>query len=191
MGSPSGTYAEKSPGGGRILIVDDQDDVRLMLQTVLSLDGWDTEGAASGEEAVARVGRTPDLDVLVVDYRMPDLDGVEVARRIRRSGFQRPIIICSAYLNPQIEHDADALGAHTVSKDDLRELRETIRRRIAANDAEQQGEDSHRLAAIVESADDAIIGKTLAGIVDSWNPGAERIFGYSAKEMIGSPIWVL
>jgi PAS domain S-box-containing protein len=191
MTSPARTRAEESPAGGRILIVDDQEDVRLMLQTVLALDGWETEEAASGEEAVARVARTPDLDVLVVDYRMPDLDGVEVARRIRRSGFQRPIIICSAYLNPQIEHDADALGAHTVSKDDLRELRETIRRRIAANDAERWGEDSHRLAAIVESADDAIIGKTLAGIVDSWNPAAERIFGYSAKEMIGSPIWVL
>lgn len=45
-----------------------------------------------------------------------------------------------------------------------------------------------RLAAIVESSDDAIVGKDLAGIVTSWNAGAEKIFGYSASEMVGQPI---
>ncbi|HUX72631.1 MAG TPA: PAS domain S-box protein [Steroidobacteraceae bacterium] len=45
-----------------------------------------------------------------------------------------------------------------------------------------------RLAAIVESSDDAIIGKDLDGIVNSWNKGAEKIFGYSAAEMLGTSI---
>ncbi|HEX2249249.1 MAG TPA: PAS domain S-box protein [Gemmatimonadales bacterium] len=48
-----------------------------------------------------------------------------------------------------------------------------------------------RLAAIVESSDDAIVSKTLDGIVMTWNASAERIFGYSAKEMIGSSIYLL
>jgi PAS domain S-box-containing protein len=49
-------------------------------------------------------------------------------------------------------------------------------------------EDRSRLAAIVQSSDDAIVGKTLDGIVTSWNEGARRLFGYTAEEMVGQPL---
>ncbi len=48
-----------------------------------------------------------------------------------------------------------------------------------------------RIAAVVESSDDAIISKSLDGIIMSWNAGAQRIFGYTAKEIIGKSILVL
>jgi PAS domain S-box-containing protein len=48
-----------------------------------------------------------------------------------------------------------------------------------------------RLAAVVESADDAIIGKTLEGTITSWNSGAQRIYGYTAEEIVGRPITIL
>ena len=73
---------------------------------------------------------------------------------------------------------------------------EALRRRIETLEAKEadwaEAEDAAlRLAAMVQSADDAIIGKTLKGIVQTWNPGAERLYGYRAEDMIGQDMTVL
>ena len=58
--------------------------------------------------------------------------------------------------------------------------------------AQRQAEEGERrLAAIVEQSEDAIIAKDREGVITEWNQGAERVYGYSSEEALGSPISIL
>jgi PAS domain S-box-containing protein len=62
---------------------------------------------------------------------------------------------------------------------------------VDVTDRDRTEEADKRLAAIIEDCDDAIISKNLRGVINSWNRGAERLFGYSAEEVVGRPVTIL
>jgi two-component system, OmpR family, response regulator MprA len=79
----------------RILVVDDEPAVREALQRALKLDGYDVQLAANGREALAAVP-TVEPDAVVLDVLMPQLDGLEVCRRMRRDGDRTPVLMLTA-----------------------------------------------------------------------------------------------
>ena len=100
---------------------------------------------------------------------------------IRRDGTERAVDDSAA---PVRDGEGHVVGCVLVFRD------VTERRRLERQAAEQ-AEAARKLAAIVDSSEDAIIGKTLDGIIQSWNSAAERVFGYAADEAVGRPITML
>jgi len=94
--------------------------------------------------------------------------------RVRKDGEEFPIEITVSPIRDAVER---IVGASTIGRD--------------ISERKRREEDLSRLAAVVESSDDAIIGRTLDGTVTHWNNAAQRIYGYSAAEIIGKPTSVL
>ena len=94
--------------------------------------------------------------------------------RVRKDGSVFP---ASLTIAPMRNEDGVIVGASAVHRD-VTEQREAF-------------ELAQRMTAIVESSDDAIIGRTLDGMITSWNPAAERMFGYSSQEILGKSVGVL
>jgi response regulator NasT len=94
----------------KVLVVDDTDHVRNMLVDMLELDGFDVVGqAASGADGVTLADSSAP-DVIVMDYKMPGMDGLTAARAIRASRPSQAIILYTAYLDSKLEAEARAAG---------------------------------------------------------------------------------
>jgi len=102
--------------GERVLIVDDNEDVRRILDLRLRLAGFDVVGAADGREGLAtlRAGR---WDLVVLDLVMPELDGFEFLSELRGVGSAPPVVVITQYDDAVNRQRALALGAaHYVGK---------------------------------------------------------------------------
>ena len=94
----------------RILVVDDEPDVRAGLAAVLEREGYAVELAAGGPQALARVAEGR-LDLMVTDLRMPDLSGIELLRAVRQAGADMPVLVMTAHWTVEDAVTAMKLGA--------------------------------------------------------------------------------
>jgi len=89
--------APGSPGRYRLLVVDDEPTLRLGFSYALS--DHETDTAAGGNEALAKLDSNG-YDLMILDLRMPDIDGLRVIETLRRHGNFLPIVLCSAAITP-------------------------------------------------------------------------------------------
>jgi len=94
----------------RILVVDDEPDMRAGLSAVLEREGHAVEVATGGAQALARVGEGG-IDLMVTDLRMPDLSGIELLRAVRQAGAEMPVLVITAYGTVEDAVTAMKLGA--------------------------------------------------------------------------------
>jgi two-component system response regulator AtoC len=125
--------------GNRVLIADDEKNMRWVLAEALKAEGYEVTEAADGKAAIAAVKDAPP-DLMVLDHKMPAPDGMEVLRRLRSEGHQFPVIMLTAHGNVATAVDAIKNGAteYLTKPFDLEELKLAIEKalRIAALSAE-------------------------------------------------------
>jgi DNA-binding NarL/FixJ family response regulator len=97
----------------RVLVVDDEPMVRRMLAEVLADAGIDVVGqAADGIEGVA-LARSSQPDAILLDIRMPNLDGLAAGRQVRETDPDVRLVFFSAYDDPALKQEAHAVGVST------------------------------------------------------------------------------
>jgi len=112
--------------GKRILVVDDERNVRMMYRTALETEGFEITEADSGTAAVKRFGQAR-FDLAVLDLRMPEMDGLELLEAMRKKNITTPTVIITAYGDVPNAVKAMKLGAidflpKPVTPDQLRSL---------------------------------------------------------------------
>jgi DNA-binding NarL/FixJ family response regulator len=96
----------------RVLIVDDTDHVRDMLGQMLELDGFELAGSARrGKEAIELLPSSR-ADIVIIDYKMPDMDGITATKQMRAFAPDIPVILYTAYLDDEIETAAREAGVN-------------------------------------------------------------------------------
>ncbi|MFN3608884.1 MAG: ATP-binding protein [Hyphomonas sp.] len=113
-GRDAGEEQEPMAGAGRVLIADDNPVNALIARRALESAGFTVTVAATGSEAIEAAARM-EPDLVLMDLRMPVMDGFEAMRRLRAGGFTLPIIAVSAEINPDIERRARDAGADGVA----------------------------------------------------------------------------
>jgi PAS domain S-box-containing protein len=187
-----------------ILLVDDHEANLLALEVVLQPLSQKLIKVRSGEEALQFLLKE-DCAVVLLDIRLGGMDGFEVAQRIRSQERSKhtPIIFITAFES----EDFSPTKAYTLGAVDylvkplvpeilsakvevflaLYQRTEQVRQLQRLQTEQARAE----LAAIVESSEDVILSEDLQGIITSWNKGAERLYGYTAEEIVGKHVSLL
>lgn len=114
-------------GKARLLIVDDEESIRLLYQQEFMDEGYDVLLASSGEEALELLGKEL-VDLVILDIRMKEMSGLEALQHIVKEKKNLPVILCSAYSSYQDDFSSWLADAYVIKSSDLTELKEEVKR---------------------------------------------------------------
>jgi DNA-binding response OmpR family regulator len=130
-------HAKRSAGRGRILLAEDDHDLRRALEEVLTLAGYDVHAVATGtalleELASCLVKHGKPADVMVTDIRMPGCNGLSIVDGLRAAGWTQPILVISAFGDAEVRARIKRLGVEFMPKPiDPDDLERTLSRMCA------------------------------------------------------------
>jgi PAS domain S-box-containing protein len=172
-----------------LLAEDNPADARLVREMLSETHGLNFEltHATRLHDAIAQL-RSTRFDAVLLDLGLPDSQGMETIEQTLRTNGTLPVVVLTGLNDERFAEEILRAGAQDYLVkgqfgSDL--LLRTIRYAVERKRAEVK---LRHLAAIVDCCSEGIISKTLDGMILSWNTGAERIYGYTAAEMVGSSI---
>ena len=102
--------------GGKLLLVEDEDMVRIVAERALTRAGYEVTACANGEEGLAAITEGGTFDIVVSDVVMPGMDGPAMVRAIRAQRPQMPVLFMSGYAEEQLRRDIDIPDMHFIAK---------------------------------------------------------------------------
>ena len=178
----------------RVLVVEDSQDDAALLERELRRGGYEPiTKRVETAEAMSDELKRQEWDIVISDYILPRFGGLEALNLLKRAGLDLPFIIISGKIGEDTAVEAMRAGAHDyIMKDRLTRLIPAIQRELqeaGVRRARKLAEEAlQRQAQIIDHIHDSVVSTDLDGNVTSWNKGAERLFGYKAKEALGKHI---
>lgn len=107
----------------RVIVADDDEAMRMLLAAALETEGFEVVEASSGHELVRTLDGVPrdgahgdGVALVLVDFRMPGMNGLEAVRTLRAAHWEMPIIMMTAFADPELQAEAVGLGIPVLSK---------------------------------------------------------------------------
>ena len=112
--------------GKTVLVVDDEETIRTLYSEEFEEEGYRVVAVGSAREGLAWI-QEKQVDLVVLDIRMPDMDGLEFLGHARGLDMNIPIVICTAYSSYKQNFEAWGADAYVVKSSDLTELKEKVK----------------------------------------------------------------